>query len=198
MLNRWFTAPSSVDAGLRQPLAGYHIGLMSESRRPRRAIPIGLVVVIVIGLGGCSSRGCRPPEPTDGGRQADSGPPDAEGAAAAAIVTSCMAFCLRYPNSCPTCDSLSPVISSCIARCNLEVRCNADQRVEKCISNSCFDPLGTGVSLDQMPPACQDTLTTYFRCLLTQAVVCDPNVPTVNQPGACGAEADALAALGCF
>ena len=106
-------------------------------------------------------------------------------------VASCRTYCTTYPDTCPDCAQLSPIMSSCIARCNLERTCDPTASVDECIWYRCTNnQLAGSASIDLLSAACKELLTEYFDCLPTQTVACVGDINSIghryiNEPGDC-------------
>lgn len=111
------------------------------------------------------------------------------GAAAPTVASACASYCTMYPATCPTCASLSPVLTACIKYAIAERDCSMSG-VENSIDYRCANV--AGASLDMASPAaCKTAYTNWFTCLAGQTKVCI-DATHANEPGSCTAEATAL------
>ena len=155
--------------------------------------PTILLGLTVACFGSCSGSATQPgPSGTGGGGGFGAG--GAGGMPAdPGVVASCKAYCAQYPDACLDCGQLSPVMSSCMARCKLETTCNPNYSTADCIWYRCTNTQLAGAgSIDTLPPTCQAAWKAYFDCLVTQKVPCDPVNVVISQPGDCETEAFAV------
>ena len=152
------------------------------------------VLVGWVGIGACgggsSSGGSGGATATGSGGAKGSG--GAGGKPALTVASACSAYCAVHSDTCPTCASLSPVLTACIKFCIAESDCSAGGDVTNSIDYRCMKKVDGTDSLDTLATACKTAYTDWYTCLANQSQVCVNGA--ANQPGSCTTQADALSA----
>lgn len=126
-----------------------------------------------------------------GGAKGSGGATGSGGASVPTVASACASYCTKFPDSCPTCASLSPVLTACTKFCIAERDCDPGGSVEDSMNYRCIEAVNLGqMSLDTLAANCKTATTAWFNCLATQPMVCLNGM--ANQPGACTSEATAL------
>jgi hypothetical protein len=101
--------------------------------------------------------------------------------------------------------SVLPVFAACLSFCDVENRCclavqgcDAEGHFLACHEYRCTPESTTGTPFESQPESCQNAYKAWYDCLSAQPTACDPtNSGAANVPGACTAEAHAIADAHC-
>ena len=149
-------------------------------------------LLVALGLASCGVvKDREAPQPDGGTDVIGAGGQDG---AASSVVAVCNDYCRIFSETCPDCAHLSPVMSSCIFQCVVEVQeCHSINSTAECMSYRCIDR-GGEASLDTVTASCQDAWKLYLDCIVTQKVICAPDGSYISQPGDCEAQANSIVA----